>query len=58
MFIVVCHDGRRIMIQDIFVGILCVIMVAAGVWCWWVDNGGTFKRNEKTTKNETEKVEE
>lgn len=46
------------MIQDIFVGILCLIAVAAGVWCWWVDNGGTFKRNEKTTKNETEKVEE
>lgn len=46
------------MIQDIFVGILCVIAAAAGVWCWWVDNGGTFHKNKKAAENETKKAEE
>ncbi len=35
------------MIQDIFVGVLIVAVVAAGVWCWWVENGRT-DRKEKT----------
>ncbi|MGN0402376.1 MAG: hypothetical protein ACI4HQ_08975 [Acetatifactor sp.] len=30
--------------QDIFVGVLCVIALAAGVWAWWVDNRGTDER--------------
>lgn len=37
------------MFQNIIAGVLCVIVLAAGVWGWWVDNGGTFKRDN--TKN-------
>lgn len=28
------------MCADIFVAVLCVIAVAAGVWCWWMENYG------------------
>lgn len=40
------------MIQDIIAGILCVIAVAAGIWGYRVENGGTLK-NEKI-RNESE----
>lgn len=30
------------MIQNIIVGILCLIALAAGIWGWWTDNGGSF----------------
>ena len=33
--------------QDIFVGILCVIAAAAGVWCWWYENGDDSKSDKK-----------
>ena len=35
------------MIQNIFVGILCVIALSAGVWGWIVDNGITLKKENK-----------
>ncbi len=41
--------------QDIFVGVLCVIAVAAGVWCWIFDTKAS-RKNEKT-ENEAEKVD-
>ena len=25
--------------QDIFAGVLCLIVIAAGVWGWWIDRG-------------------
>jgi len=28
------------MAMDIFVGIMCVIAAGAGVWVWWMENGG------------------
>ena len=31
---------RKIMAMDIFVGIMCVIAAGAGVWVWWMENGG------------------
>lgn len=40
--------------QDIFVGILCVIAVAAGVWGWWVDNGGSFRKDKKSVEEREE----
>ena len=36
------------MIQNIFVGILCVIALSAGVWGWIVDNGITLKKENKS----------
>ena len=32
---------------NILVGILFVITVAAGIWSWWVDNGGSFRKGDK-----------
>ena len=32
---------------NILVGILFVIAVAAGVWGWWIDNGGSFTNGKK-----------
>ena len=32
-------DGGLGMGQDIFVGILILIVLAAGIWCWHVDRG-------------------
>jgi len=29
---------------DIFAGFLCVIALAAGIWCWWYENGNTPKK--------------
>lgn len=31
---------RKTMAMDIFVGIMCVIAAGAGVWVWWMENGG------------------
>lgn len=28
------------MLQDIFVGVLLVVAAVAGVWVWWIENGG------------------
>ena len=39
------------MIQNIFVGILCVIALSAGVWGWIVDNGITLKKENKENKS-------
>lgn len=27
------------MLQDIFVGIMCVIVAGVAVWGWWLENG-------------------
>ncbi len=32
--------------QDIFVGVLCVLALAAGFWGWWIDNGGSNKKEK------------
>lgn len=31
------------MLNDIIVGIMIAIALAAGVWCWWVENHGENK---------------
>lgn len=31
---------------DIFVGVMIVCAIVAGVWCWWVDNGGVSKKTK------------
>lgn len=45
------------MVQIILVCAVCVLALAGGVLAWWVDNGGTFKRDNDNGKNETEKNE-
>ena len=39
------------MALDIFVAVMIVFAAVAGVWCWWVDNGGSLK-SKKNGKNE------
>ena len=35
------QQEKKTMAMDIFVGIMCVIAVGAGIWVWWMENGGT-----------------
>lgn len=49
------------MLMNIFVGIMCTLVVAAVVFGWWIDNGGTFgkeKENEKEKSKKEEKKDE
>jgi len=32
------HGGKKM--QDMVAIVLTVIAVAAGIWCWWFENGG------------------
>ena len=39
------------MATDIFVGVMIVGAVVAGVWCWWVDNSGeTISEKRKNSE--------
>lgn len=42
------------MAMNIFAGFLFVIAAAAGIWAWWIENGGSFHRD----KNKEEKTKE
>ncbi len=33
------------MVQIILVCVFCVLAMAGGILAWWVDNGGTFKKD-------------
>ena len=34
--------------ENIFVGVLCVVALAAGIWGWWMERGFfTSKKEEK-----------
>lgn len=37
------YNGGFQMSSDIFVVVLCVIVAAAGIWCWWFENHGEEK---------------
>ena len=45
------------MIQNIFVGLLGVIVVAAGIWGWWIENGRPAQEDD-TDSSEVERMEE
>jgi len=52
------------MISNIIVGIMCVIVIAAGVFGWWWENGGAYQDSKKeedkseSEDNETEGIAE
>ena len=35
------------MFANILVGIMCVITIAAGLWGWWLENGGSSEDSQK-----------
>lgn len=46
------HYGGRIMIENIFVGVLVMIVLAAGIWAWWIDNRGSFRKDKDEDSSE------
>ena len=45
------------MLSNILVAIMCVIALAAGVFGWWMENGGSDKK-QKENKSDEENAEE
>ncbi|MGN0480905.1 MAG: hypothetical protein ACI4EV_04980 [Lachnospiraceae bacterium] len=43
------------MVQNIFVGVICVIILAAAILGWWVDRGGSFEEADKDNIEEYKK---
>ena len=41
------------MFNDIFVGVMIVIALGAGVWCWWFENFDSDKKKKSDKKEET-----
>lgn len=39
------------MIENIFVGIMFVVAVAAGIWGWWIENGHASTEDKKDDKD-------
>ncbi len=35
------------MIRDIFVIVMCVVALAAGAWCWWLEHHGKNDSDER-----------
>lgn len=52
------------MISNIIVGIMCVVVIAAGIFGWWWENGGSYQDSKKeedkseSEDNETEGIAE
>ena len=52
------------MVSNIIVGIMCVIVIATGVFGWWWENGGAYQDSKKekdkseVEDNETEGIAE
>ena len=48
--------------QNILMGVLCAVVLGVGIWGWWFDNGGSFKKDDradaglKETENEKKNV--
>lgn len=42
------------MYSDIFVGVMIVVALVAGVWCWWFENIGP-KEPKNSEKNKGKK---
>lgn len=39
------------MIENIFVGIMFIIAVVAGIWGWWIENGNSSSKDKKEDQN-------
>ena len=37
--------------MNIFVGIMAAIVFGAGIWGWWLENGGNKRNKEDETEN-------
>ena len=46
------------MVSNIIVGIMCVIALAAGVFGWWMENGGSFQDSKKDDDIKDNDIEE
>lgn len=46
------------MVQNIFVGVLCAVALGVGIWGWWFDNGGSFKKDTNESSGTDEINEE
>ena len=44
--------------NNILVAIMCIIAVIAGVWVWWIENGGSNKKEQDEDKNGEKEAEE
>lgn len=47
------HERSLHMFNDIFVGVMIVVALGAGIWCWWFENIGP--KEKKTEENEGKK---
>ena len=45
------------MLSNIIVAIMCVIMVAAGIFGWWWENGGCYRNSEKDEEKPESEIE-
>lgn len=41
------NSEEREMFTSIIVAIMCVIAIAAGIWGWWLENGGSSEDSKK-----------
>lgn len=46
------------MLQDIFVGIMCVIVAGVAVWGWWLENGPDRSEPKDNEKKDRDKETE
>lgn len=53
MFISVCRIMEDYMGQNIFIGVLCVIALSAGIWSWLLGKGYTFEKDKSKKLEET-----
>lgn len=59
MLISVCMFMEDYMGQNIFIGLLCVIALLAGIWSWLLERGYSFgKYNDKKEEGREEKIDE
>ena len=46
------------MLSNIIVAIMCVIAIAAGIWGWWMENGGSSETSKKDEDIKNNRIEE
>ena len=46
------------MLSNIVIAIMCLIVLAAGIWGWWIENGGSSDDPNLIETDETERIKE